>query len=158
MSGRKLATASGVGCLQGQVLLRHMLRAAIMDGVAGVLALCRAIAFPVSITIDKTEHGDFDPERQYLRSGARAWLDVRGFFGADCFDLLPNDRSSQERPGMSLFASRTSHILHSRPPLFYNPHIRVMTRIARAPLDGQKGPVYLYGHRFGFSKSTQRIG
>lgn len=66
--------------LQGLIYGPRMAEAALVDGAAAFLDLCRRRGVRVFVVSHKTEFAGFDPTRTPLRDAARAWMRAQGLF------------------------------------------------------------------------------
>lgn len=73
--------------IQGQVYGKYMDEAKLIDGVDNFLRHCYHSDIEVFIVSHKTEFGHYDPERIHLRSCATTWLEAKGFFDREGYNL-----------------------------------------------------------------------
>jgi hypothetical protein len=75
--------------LQGLIYGPRMAEAALVDGAADFLDLCRDRGVRVFVVSHKTAYAGYDPTRTPLRDAARNWMRANGFF--DRFAIAEDD-------------------------------------------------------------------
>ncbi|MFA4795837.1 phosphotransferase [Leptospira kirschneri] len=73
--------------VQGKVYGKYMNQATLFPGVAEFLWKCKLNQVEVFIVSHKTEYGHFDEEKINLRTAALQWMEQKGFFDPNEFDI-----------------------------------------------------------------------
>ena len=110
--------------LQGEVYGMRMKNAEMIPGVDSFLQACKIREIPVQIVSHKTEYGHFDVDRVNLRTAARSWMEDRGFFDADGYNLRHDDvifESTRKEKVTRIAALGCSHFVDDLEEVFLDP-------------------------------------